>query len=543
MLLRLDPGSCRPKLPLHGSAASRAIEQAALARLPPHQLMQRAAGSVAALARALQPHARHVWLACGPGNNGGDGLLAAALLRAQLPQTRLTISWQGDESRLPDDARYALQQARAAGLEFSDRPPEDFDLGIDALLGLGGRGLGPGPMADWMLALQQTRATVLCVDLPSGLECDSGAWRNPFEARPMGPRHTLSLLTLKPGLFTADGRDAAGQVWLDRLGVAADQLAPDAWLNAPDTDPGPTRQQCHGAHKGSHGDLLVLGGQDVSVDGNGMSGAALLAARAGLQAGAGRVYLGLLGAGPATPALDLLWPELMFRPAQASAEGELARQATTVCGCGGGQSVRAVLPALLEQSPRLVLDADALNALAQQADWRAQLSRRLARGQHSILTPHPLEAARLLGCNSAQVQADRLQAARQLAQQFQSVVVLKGSGSVIAAPGQIPFINATGNALLATAGTGDVLAGMVGAYWTQTARPCRPDQMPAAMPQPSPDGGLNGSLNGSLGDGLEIALQATCRAVHQHGALADRWPSGRGLRAGDLLAGLTPWPG
>lgn len=539
MLLRLDPGSCRPKLPLHGSAASRAIEQAALAHLPPHQLMQRAAGSIAALARALQPHARHVWLACGPGNNGGDGLLAAALLRAQLPQTRLTVSWHGNESRLPDDARYALQQARAAGLEFSDRPPEDFDLGIDALLGLGGRGLGPGPMADWMQTLQQTRATVLCVDLPSGLACDSGAWRNPFEARPAGPRHTLSLLTLKPGLFTADGRDAAGQVWLDRLGVAADQLPPDAWLNAPDTEPGPTRQQRHGAHKGSHGDLLVLGGQDVSVDGNGMSGAALLAARAGLQAGAGRVYLGLLGAGPATPALDLLWPELMFRPAQASAEGELARQAITVCGCGGGQSVRAVLPALLEHSPRLVLDADALNALAQQADWRAQLSRRLARGQHSILTPHPLEAARLLGCDSAQVQADRLQAARELAQQFQSVVVLKGSGSVITAPGQIPFINTTGNALLATAGTGDVLAGMVGAYWAQTARLGRQGQMPAAMPQPSPDSGLNGSL----GDGLEMALQAACRAVHQHGALADRWPSGRGLRAGDLLAGLTPWPG
>ena len=119
------------------------------------------------------------------------------------------------------------------------------------------------------------------------------------------------------------------------------------------------------------------------------------------------------------------------------------------------------------------------------------------------------------------------------------MVVLKGSGSVIAAPGQIPFINTTGNALLATAGTGDVLAGMVGAYWAQTARPSRPGRMPTAMPQPSPDGGLNGSLS----DGLEMALQAACRAVHQHGALADRWPSGRGLRAGDLLAGLTPWQG
>ncbi|PRD64440.1 NAD(P)H-hydrate dehydratase [Malikia granosa] len=533
-MLRLDPACCLPPLPLHGSAASRTIEQAALAGLPPHHLMQRAAHSVAALARALQPHARRVWVACGPGNNGGDGLLAAALLRTQLPQTQVTVSWQGDAARLPDDARHALQQARAAGLEFCAQPPEDFDLGIDALLGLGGRGLGAGPMADWMRVLQRTRATVLCVDLPSGLDCDSGAWLNPFEARPMGPRHTLSLLTLKPGLFTADGRDAAGQVWLDRLGVACDLALPDAWLNT-GTEPGPTRQQRHGAHKGSHGDLLVLGGQDVSVDGNGMSGAALLAARAGLQAGAGRVYLGLLGAGPATPALDPLWPELMFRPAQASAEGELARQATTVCGCGGGQSVRAVLPALLEQSPRLVLDADALNALAQQADWRAQLSQRLARGQYSILTPHPLEAARLLGYSSTQVQANRLQAARQLAQQFQCVVVLKGSGSVIAVPGQSPFINPTGNALLATAGTGDVLAGMVGAYWAQNAQAQRPDRTVAVMP-------FHG-LDSNQDSGLLLALQAACQAAWQHGTLADRWPQGRGLRAGDLLADLTPWPG
>ena len=532
-MLRLDAGHRHPPLPLHGSATSRAIEQAALAGLPPHRLMQRAARSVAALARALQPHARQIWVACGPGNNGGDGLLAAALLRAQLPQSRVTVSWQGDEARLPDDARHALQQARAAGLEFTEQPPADFDLGIDALLGLGGRGLEAGPLADWMRALQQTRSTVLCVDLPSGLDCDSGAWRNPFEAVPMGPRHTLSLLTLKPGLFTADGRDAAGQVWLDRLGIAPDLAPPDAWLNAPEAEPGAPRQQRHGAHKGSHGDLLVLGGQDVSVDGHGMSGAALLAARAGLQSGAGRVYLGLLGAGPATPALDPLWPELMFRPAQASAEGELAVQATTVCGCGGGESVRAVLPALLEQSPRLVLDADALNALARQADWRAQLSRRRARGQHSILTPHPLEAARLLGCSSAQVQADRLRAARELARQFQCVVVLKGSGSVIAAPEQPPLINPTGNALLATAGTGDVLAGMVGAYWAQNAACHRPDRTASAMPVRGQDKGQDGGL----------ALQAARQAAWQHGALADRWPQGRGLRAGDLLAGLAPWPG
>lgn len=517
---RLDPCSRLPDLALHGSAASRVIERTALAALPPHTLMQRAAAAVTALARALAPHARQIWIACGPGNNGGDGLLAAALLQALTPRTHVTVSWHGDESRLPDDARHALQQARAAGVRFSDRAPDDFDLGIDALLGLGSRGLEGGPLADWMLTLQRTRSTVLCVDLPSGLDPDSGAWLNPFDLMPAGPRHTLSLLTLKPGLFTADGRDAAGQVWLDRLGVDPAETPPDAWLAGAHSVSSPTRQQRHSAHKGSHGDLLVLGGQDVSVDGIGMTGAALLAARAGLQAGAGRVYLGLLGAGPATPAFDPLWPELMFRPAQAAAEGELARQASTVCGCGGGQSVRAVLPALLEQSPRLVLDADALNAIAGSPDWRAQLARRLTKSLYTILTPHPLEAARLLGCSSAQVQADRLGAARRLAEELQCVVVLKGSGSVIGAPGQTPLINPTGNALLATAGTGDVLAGMVGGYWAQ-----------ASAGQPSHD----------ACHGPALALETARRAVYQHGALADRWPAGRNLRADELLAGITAW--
>lgn len=514
-MLSIIPAQLMSDLPLHGSAASRQLEQAALAALPPHQLMQRAAAAVAALARALNPHARRIWIACGPGNNGGDGLLAASLLQRQLPQAQVTVSWQGDEDRLPDDARFALQQARSAGIAFRAAPLEDFDLGIDALLGLGSRGIESGPMADWMLALQQTEASVLCIDLPSGLDPDSGSWRNAFDALPRGPRHTLSLLTLKPGLFTADGRDAAGQVWLDRLEVDPAGAKPDAWLAARPPTSHAARQQRHALHKGSHGDLLVLGGQDASVDGAGMTGAALLAARAGLQAGAGRVYVGLLGAGPATPALDPLWPELMFRPARASAEGELARQATTVCGCGGGSAVRTVLPALLQHAPRLVLDADALNAVAARSDWRRQLITRQALGLHTILTPHPLEAARLLGCGSAAVQSDRMAAARRLSDEMQCVIVLKGSGSVIAAPGQPPLINPTGNALLATAGTGDVLAGMIGACWAQAHAAGR----------------------------AETALQATRSAVWQHGALADDWPAGLSLRAGQLLAGITPWQG
>ncbi|MEN9905280.1 MAG: hypothetical protein RLZZ555_1845 [Pseudomonadota bacterium] len=504
-------------LPLHGGAASRLIEQSALASLPPHTLMQRAASAVAALARAIAPHARRIWVACGPGNNGGDGLLAATLLHRQLPRSRVLVSWHGDEARLPDDARFALQQARASGVTFCSGPPTDFDLGIDALLGLGSRGLAAGPMADWMQRLQQSPSPVLCIDLPSGLDPDSGGWRNPFDALPRGPRHTLSLLTLKPGLFTAEGRDAAGRVWFDPLGIDPDSSHADAWLCASPGDSSPSRHARHALHKGSHGDLLVIGGQDVSVNGAGMGGAALLAARAGLQAGAGRVYLALLGAGPSTPSLDPLWPELMFRPAQPSAGGELGRLATTVCGCGGGTAVQSVLPDLLEQSPRLVLDADGLNAIASRSDWRKRLSARLALGLHTILTPHPLEAARLLGCSSREVQSGRLAAAQRLADELECVVLLKGSGSVVAAPGHPALINPTGNALLATAGTGDVLAGMTGSYWAQAA---------AAG---------HSTLN--------QARRVAAHAAWQHGALADRWPAGQGLRAATLAEAVPCWRG
>ena len=485
--------------------------------LPAHTLIQRAGQAVARLARALTPHARSVWVACGPGNNGGDGLLAAAELHRLGLATgcRVTVTWLGQEDHLPDDSRHALAVARAAGVDFATEPPEAFDLAIDALLGLGARAAAQGRMADWVERLQRSPAPVLCVDLPSGLDPDSGRWLNDGPARPLGPRHTLALLSLKPGQFTGDGRDACGQLWFDDLEVDGGRVAPDAWLTA-DTAPRTPRQQRHGEHKGSHGELLVLGGQDVGVNGEGMTGAALLAARAGLQAGAGRVYLALLGnPGEGAPRWDPSWPELMFRSARSLLDSPLAGQATAVCGCGGGTAVREVLPALLQQSPRLVLDADALNALASTPAWQQQLTQRRARQQLTVLTPHPLEAARLLGSQTSDVQANRLGAATTLAERLQCVVVLKGSGTVVAAPGLIAGINFSGNALLATAGTGDVLAGLLGAYWAQ------------------------GHAQASDKAGWEQAFEAATLAVWRHGRVADRWTGGT-LTASGLVHALTP---
>lgn len=484
--------------PLHDIAATRAIEQRAQASHPEPSLMERAGLATARLALALAPHAQHIWVACGPGNNGGDGFEAARVLH-QLGKA-VTLTWTGFgllNSKQPDAALKARMRAQVAGMQMSAEPPAEFDLAIDALLGIGGTLKPNSPssvlMADWLSQMQiaMLKGTpVLSVDLPTGLNADSGVMQKldglGVQAGPpvggLNLRHTLSLLTLKPGLFTADGRDWAGQVWLDDLGVAQPvDILPCALLHgraAPDVVPirGP-----HASHKGSYGDVIVLGGEtlgDRSKDSpdtprSSMAGAALLAARAALHAGAGRVYVALVGTGG--PLNDALQPELMFRAPEALDFSQLV----VVCGCGGGSSICTHVPAILSQAKKLVLDADALNAIALDNTLQTLLAARAGLGYVTVLTPHPLEAARLLRLSAAEVQADRRTAAQTLAERFNCVILLKGSGSVIAAPGQKTVINHSGNAWLATAGTGDVLAGMVGAAlarglddWTAATQSC-----------------------------------------------------------------------
>ncbi len=267
-MLKIDS---RSRQSLHGIDATRHIEQLAQAALPPHTLMQRAGLAVAQLALAITPHARRIWLACGPGNNGGDGLEAA--MHLQRWGKSPVVTWLGSPERATADTAAAYQRALKAGVSFAQTPPHDCDLYIDALLGIGGRDRTPeGRLANWINRINANADTlpVLAVDVPTGLHADTGhAAQYCVKAR-----HTLNLLTLKPGLFTANGRDAAGTVWLDTLGVDHDALAdqqiggPSAWLTgASETTPRP-----HASHKGSYGDIAVIGGAP------GMTGAALLAA-------------------------------------------------------------------------------------------------------------------------------------------------------------------------------------------------------------------------------------------------------------------------
>jgi hydroxyethylthiazole kinase-like uncharacterized protein yjeF len=493
--------------PTHDSAASRAIDALSAQDLPPHTLMQRAGHAVARLAMALTPHARRIDVLAGNGNNGGDGYEAA--LRLHQAGWTVVVHAFGRDTARPPDAAASRRQAQAAGVRIVDGlDPTEWsrsELVIDALLGRGLTRPASGELAEAIRRLRGHAAPVLAVDLPSGLPGDTGALA--VDAPCVQARWTLALLTLAPGLFTASGRDHAGDLWWDDLGITptpAATPAPAAWLHSPVQAGSAWPTRLHAQHKGSFGDVRVLGG------GRSMAGAALLAARTALCVGAGRVYAHLLD--PDAQRLDPLHPELMLAGTPDAAPWQTA---TVVAGCGGGHAIRDHLPDALRQAARLVLDADALNALAEDDRLGAALRERRDNGLPTVLTPHPLEAARLLGCSTAEVQADRLVAARALATRTGAVVVLKGSGTLTASPDAIPWINTSGNAALATPGSGDVLAGWIGGLWSQLA---------------------SGHADQRTAQAWSAAELAARHAVYLHGLRAEQLsPTGDALIASRLI--------
>lgn len=462
MLRRLDTLKTEP---LHRTATLRAIEQAAARALPAHTLMQRAGQAVARLVQARFPHAQRIVVLAGTGNNGGDGMVAAQRLHAAGRDVRV-LACGADSlntwvSRLPPDAAWAWEMARAAGVACASHTPDaalpDADLYLDALLGIGISGPVRAATAACIAALNaQTRTPVLSVDVPSGIDADHGSCGNVCVRATV----TLHLLGLKSGLCTGASLALCGESWFDDLDLPASlhdvDTAPIALRQGADRLRALFPDLLHAAHKGERGDVLVIGGAA------GMTGAALLAARTAARLGAGRVFVGLLD--PRAPGVDPLAPELMLRAPDALLR-TASKRGCVVFGPGAGSSASArdALEQALAQPLALVIDADGLNLLTH-AEAQSQLLALLrARRSATVLTPHPLEAARLLGCDVQQVQGDRLRAAQMLAQRYGAWVVLKGAGSVIASPLQALWINPTGNGLLATAGSGDVLAGAIAA--------------------------------------------------------------------------------
>lgn len=445
--------------PLYSSAEIRAIEHAAAAALPDGVLMQRAGQAGANAALDLLPFSTSkakVLILAGPGNNGGDALETAAHLAyagAQVTVLHFPPQSTPSAERAAAMRRAQTSDARFADLDLAMVAGTEWTLVVDGLFGIGLQRPLAGALRDLAEAVNTLKCSVLALDLPSGLDADTGAIVGP-DGVAIHATHTITFIGNKPGLHTCDGRDYAGLVDVSRLDIDASHFAP-ARLHLNDVKffSRHLRARRHNTHKGSYGSVAVIGGA------RGMGGAPLLAARTALNSGAGRVYA-LFVEDPLP--CDSGQPELMCRLA---GDFDLGA-ATLVIGPGLGASSRAaeLLERAIASGSALLADADALNLLAANPALQTALARRPA---SSILTPHPLEAARLLGSTIADVQADRIGAARKLAASLNAHVVVKGSGTVIAAPNGDAVINTTGNPALATAGTGDVLSGLCGGLLAQ----------------------------------------------------------------------------
>lgn len=436
----------------------RAVEAAAFGRSPKPDLMARAGEAAAHCARRMLGNAQRVLVLAGSGNNGGDALFAARLLRESWLD--VTVVLLGDEARLPAEAAAALAAWRAAGGALSNRLPIATpvpDLVVDGLLGIGTTRSLAGALADAVEWINRAGRPVLSLDVPSGLDADTGAVRGVA----VRATRTLTFIALKPGLLTLEGPDHAGELEVADLGLAADAAAAARGGLIPAdilrTALPPRRRN---SHKGSHGSTGILGGAA------GMAGAVLLAARAALLAGSGRVYAGFLDG--AALAFDPGQPELMLRSAREILAME--RLDVLVCGpgLGGGEAAQACVRAALAFRGPLLLDADALNLVAADPALAAAVARRAA---PTWLTPHPGEAARLLGSDTATIAADRVAAALALAERLRAFTLLKGAGSIAAAPTGSWLVNTSGNPGLAAAGTGDVLCGLAAALAAQGTDP------------------------------------------------------------------------
>lgn len=459
--------------------ALRALEAAHAAAAP--SLMERAGACAARQALAML--ADRALVLAGPGNNGGDAFVVARLMKAAGHQP--LVLFAGDAEKLPPDAHAAYAAWIAAGGQcISAYPDGRFGLIIDGLFGIGLSRPIEGIYASWVERANHSGSPILALDTPSGLNALTGQVTGPA----IRAQRTVTFIALKPGLLTGDGPDHCGMLDVCDLGLEVG--SGDGQIVTPVLFQHCLKPRLHNSHKGSFGNVAIIGGAP------GMAGAALLAGRAALRLGAGRVYLGMLE----TLAVDIAQAELMLR----SPTDAMQRASVLALGPGLGLSSQAetIFTQAMESTLPKVIDADGLNLLA-----KAPRLQRLCAASPApiLLTPHPAEAARLLGCLPDAVQADRLIAALELARRFNTHVVLKGCGSIVATPDGRWFINTSGNPGLASAGTGDVLTGFIAALLAQHWPP----------------------------------LEALLAALHLHGLAADALVTeGRGpvgLTAGELI--------
>jgi NAD(P)H-hydrate epimerase len=423
---------------------------------------------------------QRVVILCGKGNNGGDGLVVARQLHTRFKPQRLDVVLAADPAELQGDAAENYRMLRVCGCPVANRlTPEmrEASLVIDALLGTGLK----GPAAGDSLALIQEintgfpRAKVVAVDIPSGLGSDSGA----VPGESVRADYTVTFTAPKVGQVLPPACDRVGELHVCPIGSPASLFENDDSIFLSLVGPAMFRRllqaRTPGSHKGDFGHVLVVGGS------RGKTGAAAMAGMAALRSGAGLVTVA--SAQSAVPVIASHAPELMTEALPETAEGSIALAAFDqglLAGLVRGKDVVAIGPGLgthpetvavvrllaAEVPQYLVIDADGLNALAGSE----------FKGRNLILTPHPGEMARLAGKRPAEVQADRVAAARSFATGHGLTLVLKGQRTLIAFPDGRVWINPTGSPAMATGGSGDILTGMMAGLLAQA-----PQEMEAAV--------------------------------------------------------------
>jgi NAD(P)H-hydrate epimerase len=476
---------------LYSAAQVRDLDTSLIAAgIPGFELMQRAARAMWRAMVRRWPNADELSVVAGHGNNAGDGYLVAAL--AQRAGWQVQVLAAADPQRLQGDAAQAHAQALAAGVNVQAWTAQATLSGVvlDALLGTGLAGEVREPYASIIVAINASGLPVAAVDIPSGLCADTGQVLGVAVRADL----TVTFIGLKLGLFTAQAPDCVGELVFNDLQAPPELLA-KACASAKRLMPGALPRLASRsltAHKGQAGHLLLIGGD------RGFGGAILLSAESALRSGAGMVSLATRS--EHVPAALARLPEVMTLGTHSANQlmGLLEQASVLVVGPGLGQAAwgRSLLSAAANAPLPQVWDADALNLLAKGG---------LALPAGCVITPHPGEAARLSGISTAHVQADRFSVARELSKKYSAVVVLKGAGSLIASPDGRLALCDRGHPAMATAGLGDVLAGLIGAL---------------------------------LAQGME-AFDAACLAVWLHARAGEHLGKlGRGLAASDLIPAI-----
>lgn len=483
-----------PRMPalsgaLYTAAQVRELDRRAIVErgIAGYELMTRAGHATLNALRALWPATRSIAVLCGPGNNGGDGYVVARVARAQGLRARVVSLV--DVAELRGDAARAHTDFVAAGGRVEPWSPAllEAEVIVDALYGTGLTRAPTGLAEQMLAAANAANRPIVAVDIPSGLHADTGAVPGIASHAAL----TVSFIGRKVGCYLGEGPEHVGRLVFDDLAVPGDLaygLDPAARLIGEDDIAAALPRRRRGAHKGDHGHVLVVGG------GPGMPGAARLAGEAALRVGAGLVTV---AAHPHNVGVVAARPELMCVAVGDEADLATALERATVVAVGPGLGrsdwSRALLEAVLASGRPAIVDADALNLIAESP----------RRSDRWVLTPHPGEAARLLGVSTAEVQRDRLAAARDLQSRYGGTVVLKGAGSLVQTPQEVTRLCDRGNPGMATGGMGDVLTGAIA------------------------------GIAGQCGD-LALAARAGVMAHGLAGDLAARRGE-RGMLAGDVL--------